>query len=40
MIALLIVQIIVVLIFGVEPKKRGLEEIESEGSVAPHPANV
>jgi MFS transporter, putative metabolite:H+ symporter len=40
MIALLIMQIIVVLIFGVEPKKRGLEEIESEGSVAPHPANV
>jgi putative MFS transporter len=40
MIALLIVQIIVVLIFGVEPKKRGLEEIESEGSVAPHPGNV
>jgi putative MFS transporter len=38
MIALLIVQIVVVLIFGVEPKKRGLEEIESEGSIAPHPA--
>jgi putative MFS transporter len=36
--ALLIVQIVVVLIFGVEPKKRGLEEIESEGSIAPHPA--
>jgi putative MFS transporter len=40
MIALLIVQIIVVLMFGVEPKKRGLEEIESEESVTPHPANV
>jgi MFS transporter, putative metabolite:H+ symporter len=38
MIALLIVQIVVVLIFGVEPKKRGLEEIESEGSISPHPA--
>jgi putative MFS transporter len=38
MIALLIVQIVVVLMFGVEPKKRGLEEIESEGSIAPHPA--
>jgi putative MFS transporter len=38
MIVLLIVQIVVVLIFGVEPKKRGLEEIESEGSIAPHPA--
>ena len=38
MIALLIVQIVVVLIFGVEPKKRGLEEIEFEGSIAPHPA--
>jgi MFS transporter, putative metabolite:H+ symporter len=40
MIALLIVQIFVVLIFGVEPKKRRLEEIESEGSVTPQPANV
>jgi hypothetical protein len=40
MIALLIVQIFVVLIFGVEPKKRRLEEIESEGSVTSQPANV
>jgi putative MFS transporter len=40
MIGLLIVQIVVVLIFGVEPKKRRLEEIESEGSVAPDVAKV
>jgi putative MFS transporter len=40
MIALLIVQIFVVLIFGVEPKKRRLEEIESEGSFAPHPVKA
>jgi len=40
MIALLIVQIVVVLIFGVEPKKRRLEEIESEGSVTPQPAKA
>lgn len=40
MIGLLIVQIVVVLIFGVEPRKRRLEEIEGEGSVAPQPANV
>ena len=38
MIALLIVQIIVILIFGVEPKKRRLEEIE--GSVPTRPAEV
>ena len=40
MIALLIVQIFVVLIFGVEPKKRRLEEIESEGSVTPQSAQM
>ena len=40
MIALLIVQIFVVLILGVEPKKRRLEEIESEGSVTPQPAKA
>lgn len=40
MIALLIVQILVVLIFGVEPKKRRLEEIETEEKVAPEPARV
>jgi len=40
MIALLIVQIVVVLIFGVEPKKRRLEEIEAEAAGAPQPAKV
>ena len=40
MIALLIAQIFVVLIFGVEPKKRRLEEIESVEQAAPHPAKV
>jgi hypothetical protein len=40
MIALLIVQIFVVLVFGVEPKKRRLEEIETEGSAAPQPVKV
>jgi putative MFS transporter len=37
MIGLLIVQIVVVLIFGVEPKKRRLEEIDNEGLVSPNP---
>lgn len=40
MIALLIVQIVVVLVFGVEPKKRRLEEIEAEAAGAPQPAKV
>lgn len=40
MIALLIVQIVVVLVFGVEPKKRRLEEIEAEAVGAPQPAKV
>ena len=40
MIALLIVQIVVVLTLGVEPKKRRLEEIEPEASVTPFPAEV
>ena len=40
MIVLLIVQIVVVLIFGVEPKKRRLEEIEAEAAGAPQPAKV
>jgi putative MFS transporter len=40
MIALLILQIVVVLIFGVEPKKRRLEEIEAEAAGAPQPAKV
>ena len=40
MIALLIVQIIVVLTLGVEPKKRRLEEIEAGSPVAPLRAEV
>ncbi len=40
MIALLIVQIVVVLTLGVEPKKRRLEEIEMEPSGAAFPAEV
>jgi len=40
MIALLIVQILIVLIFGVEPKKRRLEEFETEEPGAPEPAKV
>jgi putative MFS transporter len=39
MIGLLIVQIVVVLIFGVEPKKRRLEEIDAEAPVSAQPAN-
>ena len=33
-IGLLVVQIIVVLLFGVEPRKRSLEEMDSESSLA------
>jgi putative MFS transporter len=40
MIGLLIVEIVVVLTLGVEPKKRRLEEIESEAAVTPIPAEV
>ena len=40
MIGLLIVEILVVLTLGVEPKRRRLEEIETEPSVAPFPAEV
>lgn len=40
MIALLVVQILVVLTLGVEPKKRRLEEIGPEESAAAHPAEV
>jgi len=40
MIALLIVQIAVVLMLGVEPKKRRLEEIESAPVAAPFPAEA
>jgi hypothetical protein len=38
MIGLLAVQIFVVLLFGIEPKKRSLEEIASDVSVSPSPA--
>jgi hypothetical protein len=40
MIGLLIVEILVVFTLGVEPKKRRLEEIESEASASPKPAKV
>jgi hypothetical protein len=40
MIALLIMQILVVLIFGVEPKNRRLEEIDNEGQAAAQTAKV
>jgi putative MFS transporter len=40
MIGLLIVEILVVLTLGVEPKRRRLEEIEDEPSVTPFPAEV
>ena len=40
MIGLLCVQICVVLLFGIEPKKRGLEELESRAAATPHPAKV
>ncbi len=40
MIGLLIVEILVVLTLGVEPKKRRLEELESEAPASPYPAKV
>jgi MFS transporter, putative metabolite:H+ symporter len=40
MIGLLAVEILVVLVLGVEPKKRRLEEIETETGAAPFPAEV
>jgi putative MFS transporter len=40
LIALLIVQIIVVLLFGVEPKNRRLEEIHSELTASPNPVSA
>jgi putative MFS transporter len=40
MIGLLIIEIAVVLTLGVEPKKRRLEEIESDAAVTPLPAEV
>lgn len=39
-IGLLVVQIIVVLLFGVEPKKRRLEEMDSESSLSSLPVRV
>jgi putative MFS transporter len=38
MIGLLIVQIVVVFLFGVEPQKRRLEELDSDAPVSLHPA--
>jgi putative MFS transporter len=40
MIGLLVVEIVVVLTLGVEPKKRRLEEIEADAAVAPLPAEA
>jgi putative MFS transporter len=40
LIGVLIVQIVVVLLFGIEPKKRRLEEMDSEAPLSPHSANV
>jgi MFS transporter, putative metabolite:H+ symporter len=40
MIGLLVIQICVVLLFGIEPKKRRLEELESEAGASPYPAKV
>jgi hypothetical protein len=40
MIGLLVVEIVVVLTFGVEPKKRRLEEIESEVAGVSIPAEA
>jgi putative MFS transporter len=39
-IGLLIVQIVVVLIFGVEPKKRRLEEIDTGATVSAQPSEL
>ena len=39
-IALLVVQIIVVALFGVEPRKRRLEELDSESPLSPLPSQV
>jgi hypothetical protein len=40
MIGLLIVQIVVVLIFGVEPKKRRLEEIDTGATASAQPSEL
>jgi putative MFS transporter len=40
MIGLLFIQICIVLMFGIEPKKRRLEELESEAPASPYPAKV
>lgn len=39
-IGLLVAQIIVVLLFGVEPRKRSLEEMDSESSFSVHPSQA
>ena len=39
-IGLLVAQIIVVLLFGVEPRKRSLEEMDSESSLSVHPSQA
>lgn len=39
-IGLLVAQIIVVLLFGVEPRKRSLEEMDSESSFSVHPSEA
>jgi hypothetical protein len=39
-IGLLVVQICVVFLFGSEPKKRRIKEIEPDAPVSPYPANV
>lgn len=39
-IGLLVAQIIVVLLFGVEPRKRSLEEMDSESSFSVHPSRA
>lgn len=39
-IGLLLVQIFVILLFGVEPKRRRLEELDSESSLSPLPSGV
>lgn len=39
-IGFLLVQIVVVLLFGVEPKKRRLEEMDTESSFAPLPSQI
>jgi putative MFS transporter len=40
MIALLLIQILVVLLFGVEPRKRRLEDLDSDAPASPFPAEI